>query len=158
MMIPDNLKTLLYKLRDLSPGSNKLNLRNMRTSFVLAALATATAATGIVGRTGTPIGQESGEPYPEFKTNKRTYKESSYDKGDHVLSNIYFKWPRIPGDKNFYRCTATLISPQVAVTAANCVREWEKDNARLYRMRAKVAGQWRRITEIRVPECYDFTA
>ena len=49
-----------------------------------------------------------------------------------------------------------MISPQVAVTAANCVREWEAANARLYRMKAKVAGQWRRITEIRVPECYDF--
>lgn len=50
-----------------------------------------------------------------------------------------FSWPNIKGKENkkFYRCSATMISPQVAVTAANCVRYYEV-GITPYDMRVKI--------------------
>ena len=58
------------------------------------------------------------------------------------------------------RCTATMITPQVAITAAHCVRSFEEGfRAKDHedgRLKVKVGGQKRTIREIRVPECWDY--
>jgi V8-like Glu-specific endopeptidase len=73
---------------------------------------------------------------------------------------MQFRWPRIPGNWYSYRCTATMIEPQVAITAAHCVRSFEAgwkawDDGRL---KVRIAGQNRTIRDIRVPECWDYSA
>lgn len=50
-----------------------------------------------------------------------------------------------------------MVSPQVALTAAHCVRPNEVGvKTGNDRLRVKVAGQHRRVREIRVPECWNF--
>ena len=71
-----------------------------------------------------------------------------------------FYWPRQRrGDKNSFRCTATMISPTVAITAAHCVNANENrvlpENRRLWAQRFTKKG-WAKITEIRVSDCWEF--
>ena len=51
-----------------------------------------------------------------------------------------------------------MVSSRIALTAAHCVRPHEVGvSTGESRLRVKIAGQNRRIREIRVPECWDFS-
>ena len=51
-----------------------------------------------------------------------------------------------------------MISPRIALTAAHCVRSHEVGvSTGDDRLKVKIAGQHRKIREIRVPECWDFS-
>ena len=76
----------------------------MLSSILASALITSTHASELVYRVG------GGTKWTEYKLDPEDWK-------------MVFRWPRTPGDWNAYRCTATMISPQVALTAAHCVRE-----------------------------------
>ena len=148
-MNPDSLRLVIYKARQFSNVNNKL-IRNMRSSFIIAALATASAATQIVFKTGSEI--VDGVRDSENFTKPRDFRPSPND------WKMQFRWPRTPGSGSSYRCTATMITPQVAITAAHCVRPDEegfrtKDEDRL---KVKVGGQKRTIKEIRVPGCWNY--
>ena len=88
MMIPDNLRFVVYKALQLSNVNNK-QIRNMRTSFILAALATASAATQIVFKTGSE--KVNGVRDEENFTKPRDFRPSPND------WKMQFRWPRIPG-------------------------------------------------------------
>ena len=128
----------------------------MRTSFTLAALATASAATQIVFKTGTM--KVNGVRDEENLTRASDFRPSESD------WKMQFRWPNITGVWNYYRCTATMITPQVAITAAHCVRSWEEGfkpwnaTGNQARLKVRVGGQFRKIREIRVPECWDYTS
>ena len=119
---------------------------------MLAALATATVATQIVFKTG-KIKVEGGGKDEENRTRNRDFKVSTDD------WKMQFRWPKIPGNNKSYRCTATMVTDQVAITAAHCVRSWEAGvKTGADRLRVRVAKQNRRVKEIRVPECWDFAS
>ena len=73
----------------------------MRTSFILAALATATVATKIVFTTG-KIKDDSIDA--DNRTRGRDFKAKTSD------WKMQFRWPKIPGNNKSYRCTATMIT------------------------------------------------
>ena len=64
---------------------------------------------------------------------------------------MIFKWPE--GD---FRCGATMISPQVALTAAHCIEAHE--NGTNGELTVKLnSGNVHTIREFRANECWDFT-
>ena len=149
-MNPDKLKMMVYKVLKLSKVNNKIKTRNMRTSFILAALATATAATQIVFKVGTV--KVDGAVDEENRTRASDFRPSPSD------WKMQFRWPKIPGNWRSYRCTATMIEPQVAITAAHCVRSFEAGfkTWQEARLKVRIGDQNRTIKEIRVPECWDY--
>jgi len=64
---------------------------------------------------------------------------------------MVFKWP-----ENGFRCGATMVSPQMALTAAHCVRaNWDTSDPNLY---VKLSdGEFYGIKEFRTNECWDFS-
>ena len=114
-----------------------------------ATLATAAVATQIVFKKGTikvdgVSDQENFTRGADFKVDRNDWK-------------MQFRWPKTRGNKNDYRCTATMISPQIALTAAHCVRAHEVGcTTSICELKVKIAGQTRKIEEIRVPECWNF--
>ena len=65
---------------------------------------------------------------------------------------MVFKWP-----EEGFRCGATMVGPQMALTAAHCVTEaWDSGNPNLT---VKLAnGETYGIKEFRTNECWDFNA
>lgn len=62
-----------------------------------------------------------------------------------------FKWP-----KDEIKCGATMISPQMALTAAHCVTAEENQDAGNIEVQL-VSGETYKIKEFRVNKCWDFT-
>ena len=121
----------------------------MMKIFSAAALVASTVATQIVYRTGTI--KVDGVRDEENRTNRKDFKVDPDD------WKMQFRWPKTPGEPKAYRCTATMVSPQVALTAAHCVRPNEVGvRTGSSRLKVKIAGQHRRVREIRVPECWNF--
>ena len=66
---------------------------------------------------------------------------------------MIFKWP----DNGEFRCGATMISDQVALTAAHCIEEHE-DGVNELGLTVKLnSGNVHTIREFRTNECWDFT-
>ena len=64
---------------------------------------------------------------------------------------MIFKWPK--GD---FRCGATMISPQVALTAAHCIEAHE--NGANGNLTVELnSGEVHTIREFRANECWDFS-
>lgn len=64
---------------------------------------------------------------------------------------MVFKWP-----EQGHRCTATMITPQIALTAAHCISENEDRVGSNLTVRM-ADGQEYRIREFRANECWDFS-
>ena len=78
------------------------------------ALAASASAIDIIYKVG---GEDEDSPRPwEYLSDPRE-------------NRMVFRWPHVDGNPSFRRCNATMISAQVAITSARCIRENELDTA-----------------------------
>ena len=69
---------------------------------------------------------------------------------DPMDYQMTFKWP-----EEYHRCSATMVTDQIALTAAHCIPEWE--NGLNPGLTVKLAdGSVYGIKEFRVNECWEF--
>ena len=76
----------------------------------------------------------------------------------HYVYDGEFKYvfPLRP-EVNWGRCTATMIGPRVALTAAHCVADSSGVHYDVYKgMEVNVEGETYEIADVIVPECFDF--
>ena len=109
----------------------------------MAALAAACSATSVIYKTGDGITQD----------------DYRVDPNDWPMT---FFWPwKKRNQADAYRCSATMISDRVAVTAAHCIQKKEvgkisKRRQRKFKVQLNGGNGRRKIKEIRVDNCWNF--
>jgi len=109
----------------------------MSKAFFATALVAVSSATEIVYRSDVAV------------------SEYRIDSSEYPMA---FRWPHNPRNKNDFRCGATMIAPQVAITAAHCLKRKEKGKLKgNKRLRVKLHGKNYRVKETRPADCWTFT-
>ena len=109
---------------------------NMSRTFFAVALIAVTKATEIVYR-------------PDVDLDRYRIDPGVTDEFGHDF-RMAFKWP-----EGEFRCGATMISPQMALTAAHCFSRKENEDAGDLTVQL-VSGESYRISEFRANRCWDF--
>ena len=118
----------------------------MQRTIFAAALAAVCNATKVVYRVG------DGITASDYAVNPEDWR-------------MTFFWPwKSRNAADNYNCSATMISENVALTAAHCIsKKWIKKGSKLSRkwqkkLKVKLPGEYRtrRIVEIRVDSCWNF--